>query len=81
LDKTSRLRKSKFNGKMGNPQQDTIELDNFANVQTVQQLQSLVTADAHGDAFIDLGHQDSIAFAGTTPAQLQVVLQSAFHLH
>jgi hypothetical protein len=64
-----------------NPQQDTIELDNFANVQTVQQLQSLVTADAHGDAFIDLGHQDSIAFAGTTPAQLQVVLQSAFHLH
>ena len=64
-----------------NPQYDTIELDNFANVQTLQQLQSLVASDAHGDAFIDLGHGDSITFAGTTAAQLQAVLQHAVHLH
>src|SRR5262249_812596 len=31
-----------------NPQQDTIELDHFTNAQTVQELQSLVTNDAHG---------------------------------
>ena len=38
------------------PQQDTIELDHFASAQTVQQLQSLVTSDVHGDAVINLGH-------------------------
>jgi len=64
-----------------NPQHDTIELDGFANAQTVQELQSLVTSDVHGDAVIDLGHNDSIALPGMTPAQLQAVLQSAVHLH
>ncbi len=54
-----------------NPQHDTIELDYFANVQTVQELQQLVTQDAHGDAVISLGHNDSITFAGTTAPQLQ----------
>ena len=43
-----------------NPQQDTIELDHFANAQTVQELQALVTTDVHGDAVINLGHNDSI---------------------
>src|SRR6202034_1172594 len=42
-----------------NPQHDTIELDHFANAQTVQELQSLITPDAHGNAVIDLGHGDS----------------------
>jgi len=63
------------------PHQDTIELDNFTNLQALQQLQSIVTPDIHGNAFIDLGHGDSITFAGTTAAQLQAVLQSAVHLH
>ncbi len=53
------------------PQQDLIELDHFANAQTVQELQSLVTTDLHGDAVINLGHNDSITFAGTTAPQLQ----------
>src|SRR6202034_649559 len=45
-----------------NPQQDTIELDHFANPQTVQELQALVSSDVHGDALINLGHNDSITF-------------------
>ena len=64
-----------------NPQHDTIELDHFANAQTVQELQSLITPDAHGNAVIDLGHGDSITLDGTTPAQLQAILSSAVHLH
>jgi len=64
-----------------NPQQDTIELDRFANVQTVQQLQSLIMTDAHGDAVIDLGHNDSIALPGMTATELHQVLASVVHLH
>ena len=59
-----------------NAQQDTVELDHFANVQTAQQLQALITTDTHGDAVIDLGHQDSITFANTTSAQLQQAIQA-----
>ena len=58
-----------------NPQ-DTIELDHFANVATVQELQSLITADVHGDAVMDLGHSDLITLTGTTTAQLQQIIQS-----
>jgi len=56
--------------------QDTIELDHFANVQTVQELQSLVTTDTHGDALINLGHNDSTTFADTTPTQLHQAIQA-----
>ena len=55
---------------------DTIELDHFANAQTVQQLESLITADAHGDAVIALGHNDSITVAGVNAAQLQQLAQA-----
>ncbi len=55
---------------------DTIELDHFVNVQTVQELQDLITTNAPGDAFIDLGNHDSITVAGVTAAQLQQVVQS-----
>ncbi len=64
-----------------NSQHDTIELDGFANAQTVQELQSLITSDVHGNAVIDLGHNDSITLPGMSPAQLQAVLQSTVHLH
>src|SRR5262249_32891524 len=37
-----------------NPQQDSIEFDHFADVQSIQELQSLITNDGHGDAVIDL---------------------------
>jgi len=59
-----------------NPQQDTIELDHFANTQTVQELQSLITPDVHGDAVINLGHNDSITVAGVNAAQLQQAIQA-----
>jgi hypothetical protein len=59
-----------------NAQQDTIELDQFANAQTVQELQSLVTTDAHGDALINLGHNDSITLPGVTAAELQQIAQA-----
>ncbi len=58
------------------PQQATIELDHFANAQTVQELQSLITTDAHGDAVINLGHNDSITLAGVSDAQLQQVIHA-----
>jgi hypothetical protein len=58
------------------PQQDTIELDHFASAQTVQQLQSLVTSDVHGDAVINLGHSDSITLSGVTTSELQQVIQA-----
>jgi len=59
-----------------NPQQDTIEFDHFANVQTVQELQSLITTNTHGDAVIDLGNHDSVTLANTTTAQLQQAIQA-----
>jgi hypothetical protein len=58
------------------PQHDTIELDHFTNIQSMQQLESLLTADAHGDAVIALGHHDSITVAGVTAAQLQQLAQT-----
>jgi hypothetical protein len=64
-----------------NAQHDTVELDNFSNAQTTQQLQALITTDIHGDAVIELEHGDSIALAGTTAQQLQAIVQSAIHLH
>jgi hypothetical protein len=63
-----------------NPQHDTIELDHFANAQNVQELQSLITSDAHGDAVIDLGHNDSITLPGMSPAELHAALQNVVHL-
>ena len=59
-----------------NPQQDTIELDHFGNAQTVQELQALISTDVHGDAVINLGHNDSITLAGVTDAQLQHIIQA-----
>jgi 20S proteasome alpha/beta subunit len=64
-----------------NPQIDTIELDHFANVQSTQQLATLVTTDTHGNAVIDLGHNDSITLPNVNSAQLQAALQNAVHLH
>jgi hypothetical protein len=63
------------------PQHDTIELNGFTNAHTVAELQSLITTDLHGDAVIDLGHNDSITLAGVNASHLQAVLQSAVHLH
>ncbi len=64
-----------------NTQHDTIELDNFSSAQTVQQLQTLITTDIHGDAVIELGHGDSITLAGTTAQQLQAIVHGSVHLH
>lgn len=52
------------------------ELDGFAGIQNLQQLASNTTSDAHGDAVIELGHQDSIAIEGWTGRQLQSYLHS-----
>jgi len=42
----------------------------------VQELQSLVGSNTHGDAAINLGHNDSITIAGETPTQLQQLIQA-----
>jgi hypothetical protein len=59
-----------------NLQQDTIELDRFANAQTAQELQSLISSDVHGDAVINLGSHDSITLPGVSADQLQQVVQA-----
>ena len=64
-----------------NPQHDTIELDHFGNAQTVQELEALITTDVHGDAVINLGHNDSITLAGVTASYLQAHVESLVHLH
>jgi hypothetical protein len=63
-----------------NIQADTIELDHFANAQTIQQLQALITNDSHGDAVIALGHGDSVTLPGVNTSQLQQALASVVHL-
>ena len=63
-----------------NPRADTLELDHFANVQNIQQLAALIGTDAHGDAVIELGHNDSITLPGVTQSYLQAHLQSLVHL-
>ncbi len=60
---------------------DAIELDHFASTQAMQQLTSLISSDTHGDAVIDLSHNDSITFANVTPQLLQAVLNNVVHLH
>jgi hypothetical protein len=64
-----------------NPQNDTIELDHFSNAHNLQQLASLITTDAHGNALIELGHNDSIDIPGVSASYLQAHLQSLVHLH
>jgi FecR protein len=64
-----------------NPQSDTIELDHFANMQNAQELMAAVATDAHGDAVIELGHNDSVTIPGMTASFLQAHLQSLVHLH
>jgi hypothetical protein len=63
------------------PLHDTIELDHFANAQTVGQLTSLIIADSQRNAVIALGHDNSVTVAGMTPQQLQAVLSNVVHLH
>ena len=59
-----------------NAQNDTIELDHFANARTIQELQSLISTDIHGNAVIDFGHNDSVTLPGITADQLQHIVQA-----
>jgi hypothetical protein len=63
------------------PHVDTIELDHFSDVQSTQQVATLITADAHGDAVIALGHNDSVTVPAVTASYLEAHLQSLVHLH
>jgi hypothetical protein len=64
-----------------NPQNETIELDHFANIENMQELAAAITPDAHGNAVLELGHGDSIAIPGVNATFLQQHLQSLVHLH
>ena len=64
-----------------NPRANTIELDKFANAQTLSQLASLITTDIHGDAMIELGHHDSLTIPGLTQTYLQAHIESLVRLH
>ena len=63
------------------PQHDTIELDQFANIHNVQELAAAITPDMHGNAVLELGHGDSIATPGVSATYLQQHLQNLVHLH
>jgi hypothetical protein len=64
---------------------DTIELDNFTNAQNapLQLADVLVhlTQDAHGNAVVDLGHGDSIAFQGISAGVVQAHADQIFAFH
>ncbi len=64
-----------------NAAHDAIELDNFANIHSVQQLAAAVTTDGDGDTGIGLGHHDSSAIAGVAANHLQAHLQNMVHLN
>ena len=62
-------------------QNGSIESDHFAKVQETQhQWASLISADGHGDAFLDVGHHDCINASGVAASYLQAHLQSHVHL-
>ncbi len=63
-----------------NEQADTIEIDHFVNIQSLQQLASLITNDPHGNAVIELGHNDSITLPGVSANYLQAHLHGLVHL-
>jgi hypothetical protein len=54
-----------------NPLVDTIELDNFTNAQTMQELASLITTSVHGEAVIELENNNSI----TIPSLLRHIFK------
>jgi hypothetical protein len=63
-----------------NPHDDINEPDHFADAQTVQQLSSLITSEAHGNAMIELGHNDSVTIPGVTQTYLQAHLEALVRL-
>ena len=63
------------------PQHDAIELDNFANARAALQSQSPITSGAHGNAVIELGHNDSTTLPGMTADRPQASLQTTVPLH
>ena len=63
-----------------NAKADTVQLDHFVNIPNMQQLAALITTDAHGNAVIELGHQDSITLPGVSANYLQAHLHSLVHL-
>jgi len=63
-----------------NAQNDIIDLENFSNIQSMQQLESLITTNAQGYAVIELGHGDSITIPGMTASYLEAHLASLVHL-
>jgi hypothetical protein len=64
-----------------NPQNETIELDHFANIESMQELAAAITPDAHGNAVLELGHGDSVAIPDVSATFLQQHLQTLVHLH
>jgi hypothetical protein len=60
---------------------DTIELDNFSNIQSVTDVLQHLSTDTHGNAVVDLGNHDSITFQGINAATIQANAMHMFILH
>ncbi len=59
-----------------NPRHDTTELNHSAETQAVQELQSLITTDVHGDAIINPTQHDGITLPSLTASQVQQLIHS-----
>jgi hypothetical protein len=60
---------------------DTVELDNFSNIQSVSDVLQHLSTDAHGNAVVDLGNHDSITFQGINATTIQDNATHMFVLH
>jgi hypothetical protein len=60
---------------------DSVELDNFSNIQSVSDVLHNLSTDAHGNAVVDLGNHDSITFQGINAATIQANAMHMFVLH
>ncbi len=68
-------------GANSTPWHGDFAFENSAHIETVQQLQSLVTSDVHERPFMDFGHHDSIALPDAPTSHWAAALQTAVHLH
>jgi hypothetical protein len=64
-----------------NSHADANEAGSHPNAELVQQLMALTTPGPHAAAVFDLFHDDALAVAGTTPAQIHQMIQAGHLLH
>jgi hypothetical protein len=59
-----------------NPHHDTVELNHSAETENIQELQSLIAKDAHGDALVNPVHNDNVTLPGLNPPEVQQLIHA-----